>query len=103
MLTQVYPSLKLDLINKLTSNMSVVVAFVSAQIAMIFLTGIAEINIADAEKLSFLIALQAHMVAGMVFEPARAASFTLAVGMVEDPKYLLERLSWLRPHYPSFS
>jgi hypothetical protein len=103
MLTEVYPSLKIDLLNKLTCTAALLVATLTGSVSYYFLCVSAGMQPNDSIRLAFLITTQAYMVAQLVFEPVRSASFTLAVGLVEDPKYLIQRLPWLKPYYPSFT
>lgn len=102
MLTEVYPSFKVDLVNKFTSSLAFIIASAVGSLAYLFLVSISRMSMADALRLAFLITMQAYMTAQLVFEPIRAASFTLAVGLVEDPKFLLTRISWLKLYYPAY-
>jgi hypothetical protein len=56
----------------------------------------------DSLRLAMLIGIQAIMLSQLIFEPVKAASFTLAVGLVEAPKYLLARMPWVQDYYPPF-
>ncbi len=103
MLTEVYPAMKIDLLNKLTNLISFLIAFLTGTIAHWMLRSFGAMMLHDATRLSFLISIHAYMVSLLVFEPIRAVSFTLAVGLVEDPKYLLQTLPWVRSYYPPFS
>lgn len=102
MLTEVYPSFKIDLINKLTSLLSFTTAVFTGWLASKLLETMAGLKAEDSLRLAMLIGIQAIMLSQLIFEPVKAASFTLAVGLVEAPKYLLAKMPWVNDYYPPF-
>lgn len=102
MLTEVYPSFKTDLLNKFTCTLSFLIALGVAVVSNLLLTNWSHFPIPDAIKLCFMIMTISYMTCQLVFEPIRASAFTLAVGLVEDPKYLTAHLPWLKNYYPPF-
>lgn len=103
MLTEVYPSFKIDLVNKFSALLAFINAIFTGWIASILLESFAGLKSKDALRLAMLISIQSLMLSQLIFEPVKAASFTLAVGLVEAPKYLLAKMPWVKAYYPPFA
>lgn len=101
MLTEVYPTFKIDLLNKMTCAISLTLSALVGSLSYCMIGPLLPSS-SLAAKLAFVVTCQSYTMSQLVFEPARTASFTLAVGLCEDPRYLITRIPWLHDYYPPF-